>query len=64
MTETIERPELMTPDQAADYLQISKKTIYAKTMPSATEKLPFPVVRVGRLLRFRRSDLETYVANL
>ncbi len=60
----VERTELLTPDQAAEFLQISKKTIYSKTRPSATEKLPFPVIRVGRLLRFRRSDLETYVANL
>ena len=59
-----EKTELLTPAQAAEFLQISKKTIYAKTMPSATEKLPFPVIRVGRLLRFRRSDLETYIRGL
>ena len=56
--------ELLTLDQTADFLQISKKTIYAKTGPGAKAKLPFPVIRVGRLLRVRRSDLENYVENL
>lgn len=55
------RTELLTPDQAAEFLQISKKTIYAKTRPGAKKKLPFPVKRVGRLLRFAKADLEAYV---
>jgi hypothetical protein len=52
-----EMDELWTLDQLAEFWNCSKKTIYAKTMPSAKEKLPIPVIRVGKLLRFRKSDV-------
>lgn len=50
--------ELLTPQEVAAYLQIPRQTLYAwrnrRTGP--------PGIRVGRHLRYRRSDLLSWLA--
>ncbi len=48
--------ELLTPQEAADFLRWSLPTIYTY---AARRKLP--TVKLGRSLRFRRADLERLV---
>lgn len=53
----IESGNLLTPQQAADYLNIKLSTIYSMSM-----KKTVPVCKVGKLLRFRRQDLDKWIA--
>jgi len=48
--------ELLKPDEMADVLKISRAKAY--TMLRRDE---LPTVRIGRLVRVRRSDLERYI---
>jgi excisionase family DNA binding protein len=52
----MEKQELLTPQEAADFLRWSLPTIYTY---AARRKLP--TVKLGRSLRFRRADLERLV---
>lgn len=47
---------LMTPQQAADYLGIKLSTIYQMSM-----RRQIPIVKIGRLNRFRRQDLDKWI---
>ncbi len=47
---------LLTAEQAADYLQISLATLYEKT---SNRKIPHN--KVGKLLRFRKSELDRWI---
>lgn len=47
---------LLTPAEASDYLRVAEGTI--RNMASAGE---IPKVKVGKLLRFRRSDLNAWI---
>ena len=47
---------LLKPAEAADYLGLTLATIYTKA-----SRRQLPTVKVGRSLRFRRSDLERIV---
>ncbi len=51
---------LLTVDELADYLQVPAKTIYAWRHKNAGP----PGFRVGRYLRFRASDVESWLAEL
>jgi len=55
---------LLTAKELADYLQISKQTVYNKCAKGAKHPLPIKPIRVGRKLRFRLSDLEKYIKSL
>ena len=50
--------ELLTVDEAADYLGLSRSTLYqyasARILPS---------YKLGRLLRFDRRDLDSWIAS-
>lgn len=50
--------ELLTVDEAAEYLGLSRSTLYqyaaARTVPT---------YRLGRLLRFDRRDLDNWIAS-
>ncbi|MBI4444319.1 MAG: helix-turn-helix domain-containing protein [Acidobacteria bacterium] len=48
--------ELMTIDQAARYLSIAKPTLYHWV---SDRRIPF--VKMGRLVRFRRCDLDRFI---
>lgn len=50
-------PCLLTVIEAADYLRVSKSTIY-----SWVEKNRLPCLRAGTLLRFKQSDLDAWLA--
>ena len=47
---------LMTPEEAAEYLKLSEGTI--RNMAADGE---IPKVKIGRSLRFRRSDLNRWI---
>lgn len=47
--------KLMTPDEAATYLRISKLTLYGWT---SKKKIPFK--KVGRLIRFDKDDIDNW----
>ena len=51
-----EKPEIMTVADVADYLRIKTSTVYEW---AANGKLPG--VKVGRLWRFERSEIEKWV---
>jgi len=51
-----EKPEIMTVEDVADYLRIKTSTVYEW---AASGKLPG--VKVGRLWRFERSEIEKWV---
>jgi predicted DNA-binding transcriptional regulator AlpA len=48
-------PEIMTPDQVADLLQVSLTWLYEKSR--RRQRNPLPVKRIGRYLRYRRSEV-------
>lgn len=50
---------LLTPDEAAESLQISESYLYEL---KSRDRIPY--VKVGANLRFRPEDLEEYVAKL
>ncbi len=47
--------ELMTPQQVADFLQIPVRGVYER---ASRRTLPCVKLREGRMLRFRREDIE------
>jgi predicted DNA-binding transcriptional regulator AlpA len=61
MEETIKR-ELLSIAEVAKILDISERTIRNRTGPRAKTKFPIPVKRIGRLVKFRRTDVEEYLA--
>jgi excisionase family DNA binding protein len=53
--------ELLTINEIAQMLKLSKRTI-CNLMVKDTN--PLPAFRLGRSVRFRRSDVETWLAKL
>lgn len=49
--------DLLTVEQAADYLNITDHFVQR-----LIRERPIPFLKVGRLVRFRRADLEDYLA--
>ncbi len=47
---------LLTPQQAADYLGIKLSTIYSMCM-----RRQIPFCKIGKLNRFRKSDLDQWI---
>jgi len=54
----VEAGNLMTPQQAAQYLQVKLSTIYQMSM-----KRILPTAKIGRLNRYRKSDLDKFIAD-
>ena len=52
----VESSGLLTPQQAADYLGIKLSTIYSMCM-----RRQIPFCKIGRLNRFKLSDLEAFI---
>lgn len=44
--------DLLDPDMLADLLKVSRRTV---------ERLPIPWVKIGRLRRYRRGDVQDYL---
>ncbi|MBM4054179.1 MAG: helix-turn-helix domain-containing protein [Planctomycetes bacterium] len=49
---------LMNMNEAAAYLQIKKSTLYQMTM-----RREIPCVKIGKLNRFRKIDLDNFINN-
>ena len=52
-------PGLLTPEQTARFLAISPRKLH-----SMTQAKELPCIRMGRALRYRRCDLDTWLAKL
>jgi excisionase family DNA binding protein len=51
--------ELLTVDEAANFLKVTISWIYKHVRPESEDRLP--VVRLGKYLRFDRRDLHAYI---
>ncbi len=51
--------EVMTVPEVAEYLRVNPQTVYRKAKSGE-----LPAVRIGRAIRFRRSELENWLKNL
>ena len=51
-------PELLTREQAAEYIGIRPQTLAVWAL---TQRYGLPLVKVGRLVRYRRSDLDAFL---
>lgn len=51
--------ELLTRDQAAEYLGITPRTL---AVWACVKRYNLPYVKVGRLVKYRRSDLDAFIA--
>lgn len=52
-------PEFLTAKEVAEWLGIVERTVFR-----LVEKKAFPHYKVGRSTKFRRSDLEAYLASV
>ena len=53
----VENNGLLTPQQAAQYLQVKLSTIYNWSM-----RRILPVCKLGKLNRYRKSDLDSFIS--
>lgn len=58
MPTTLDFPQLLTRDQAAEYLGIAPQTLAIWAM---TGRYGLPVIKVGRLCKYRRRDLDAFL---
>lgn len=58
-TKRSEASELLTRAEAADYLGVAKQTL---AIWKTTGRYSLPVVKVGRLSKYRRSDLDNFLS--
>ena len=49
--------ELLTPNQVGEILKVKLPTVYAMSSQGTIRK-----IKIGSLLRFRRSDVEAYIS--
>lgn len=54
------KSELFTPEQAADYLGVTAKTL---AVWRCVGRYNIPFVKVGRLVKYRRSELDAFLAS-
>lgn len=53
----VEDSGLLTPEQAAQYLQVKLSTIYNWSMRNI-----LPTCKIGRLNRYRKTDLDSFIS--
>ncbi len=56
--ETVSLPNLLTREQAAEYLGIAAQTL---AIWATTGRYNLPFIKVGRLARYRRRDLDKFL---
>jgi predicted DNA-binding transcriptional regulator AlpA len=58
--------EILTIDEVAALLKMSREQVYGMTRSRARERMekPIPVLRINGNLRFRRSSIEAWYAEL
>lgn len=52
------RPELLTRPEAAEYLGVKPQTL---AIWATTKRYSLPMIKVGRLVKYRRSDLDRFL---
>jgi excisionase family DNA binding protein len=58
-------PDILTIDQLASYLQMTRRQIYELTSKKGqTVPHPLPVFKINGNIRFRRPDVEAWIAKL
>lgn len=62
------RESLLTVDQVAELLQLSEYQVYELAKPQTRSGLvrqhPLPSVKIGRSVRYRRSDIDAWLTKL
>ena len=53
-------PHLMTPEEVAEYLGVSKETL---NVWRCTKRYNLPYVKTGRLVRYRAEDVTSFVTS-
>ena len=53
--------ELLTLDEVAAYLKVSKQYVWRLTRPKQTKGTPIPTVKFGGTVRIRREDLDAWL---
>lgn len=57
-TTAIPSPTLLTRDEAAEYLGVKPQTL---SVWACAKRYELPYVKVGRLVRYRRDDLDSWL---
>lgn len=58
MHHILQKPELLKRDEAADYIGVKESTLACW---ASSKRYGLPLIRVGRLVRYRRSDLDQFL---
>ena len=58
MLATIDRPALLTRDEAAEYLGIAPQTL---AVWAVTGRYNLPFVKIGRCARYKKIDLDKFI---
>ena len=58
MTAILDRPALLTRDQAAEYIGVKPQTLACWAVAG---RYSLPMIKVGRLVKYRRSDLDKFL---
>jgi len=58
MPATLDRPALLTREQAAEYLGIAAQTL---AVWATTGRYDLPFIKVGRCARYRKADLDKFI---
>jgi excisionase family DNA binding protein len=53
--------ELLTLDEVAAYLKVSKQYVWRLTRPTQAKGAPIPTVKFGGTVRIRRPDLDAWL---
>ena len=59
---TLDADRIWSPTDVCEYLQIPMSSLYKMTARKAA--VPIPHIRIGRALRFKRSDIDRWLALL
>lgn len=55
---------LLSVEETAEYLGISKRTIYNQIGPKAKKPFPIKAKRIGKLVKFDLVEIDKYINNL
>ena len=55
---------LMSVEEAAEYLNVSPRTLYNRIAPKARNPFPVRPKRIGKLVRFDRGQLDQWIDSL
>ncbi len=60
MKENFFQSNLLSRKEAANYLQVTEGTL---AVWLSTKRYNLPVVKIGRLAKYRKTDLDTFIAS-